>query len=308
MAADDPIVRPEQANADWLLRRQGTTVHEGVTDADVSGHLFKEHVEIRAARDAGDERRIDPLGLGEVEPVEMRVVQKVALDAPSLAVHLLPFAAGVDPQTDVLELERAVAVLGLLVGGHDKPFLFQRVERLRTVGRHREGAGIDGLQQALDLARLELEPRHLLRRRRLGRFQVILIGPRGAVGEEKQDAFGTGFEARIARRCNGQREYSLVEPVEVDAHVGDPLGLGRRRVLRGLLRGLGGFRRGRFLVALRTDRRRFVVLQHGDVHGAAHRATEAAHIQPASPETAVSAGDEIEVLAVAIEAGRNRVA
>ena len=79
---------------------------EDVAERQVAEHLGEQVVEVAAAADAIDKRRVGLLGVGEIEAVRARVVEKVALDPPRLVVHLLPLEPRVDPHFHVGELQR----------------------------------------------------------------------------------------------------------------------------------------------------------------------------------------------------------
>ena len=73
-----------------------------VQNIDVAEHVRQQIVEVGATGDARHERRVGLLGLLEIEPMKVRIVEEVTFDAPHLVKHLLPFFARDDVDFHVL--------------------------------------------------------------------------------------------------------------------------------------------------------------------------------------------------------------
>jgi len=71
-------------------------VDEHVADGDFTQHLCREIGEFGARGEAVEIRLVPGLDLGNAQAVGVGIVEKVALDTPSLIEHLLPLGAGVD--------------------------------------------------------------------------------------------------------------------------------------------------------------------------------------------------------------------
>ena len=85
----------------------------------------------------------------------MGIVEKVAFNAPSLAIHLLPFSPRIDVDFHVSQFERAIAGLGSRVSARDEPLLALPVKHFLAVGGEIEpGYAFDNFVR---LASLEVE-------------------------------------------------------------------------------------------------------------------------------------------------------
>ena len=333
-AAGQAVVRAQEADAHALLLGLRPASDERVAQHQVAGHLAEELVQVLPAGDALQERGVDALRFLQVEAVEVRRVEEVALQAPDLVVHLPPFRPRVDVDLDG-GLERPVALLGRLLRVGDEPLLALGEEHLGPVAGEEEGrqapvhraASVDLLQQLLGLALLQLEARDALGRLLL-ELGVVLVGEHRRVRHQEQDPIGARLQRRVVRPVDGKGDDALVEPFEVDRDRLGRLLLLRLLVLGLLLVGLrvaglvvlrplrrGGFlvlggilRFPALLVALRGHRRRQVLPQDGRPDAARHGAGHARHIEPALGEAGARRGEEIQVLATAVEARRGRVA
>ena len=70
-------------------------------------HLLEEGVEVHAPLDAVQEAAVEALRPREIQAVGLGVVEEIPLQAPGLAIHLLPFGPGLDPDLEVGGLEGA---------------------------------------------------------------------------------------------------------------------------------------------------------------------------------------------------------
>ncbi len=68
----------------------------------------------------------------------VRIVEEVALDAPRLVVHLLPFRARIDRDLNVAEVQRPLARLRRAVDAGDGPLAIGAIQHLRAFGREAE--------------------------------------------------------------------------------------------------------------------------------------------------------------------------
>ena len=136
-----------------------------------------------------------------------------------------------------------------------------------------------------------------------------MVGGQRRLGE-KERAGLTGVEADVVCVGDRQRHDALIQTVEIDD------GLGFLLLRRGRLRGRLGDdclnrsrrRLDRLVVALRRDRRRFALLQHRNVHVAAHGMLVAGHVETLRGQARVRAGGEVQILAARIELRITRIA
>src|SRR5271155_1972685 len=83
------------------------------------------------------------------------VVQKVALDAPHLVVHLIPLGAGVDVNLQIFQFQLTVAGFDGSARSGNKPVGTLLVQNLFAIGGNRKG--IDAADEGLGLAGGEIE-------------------------------------------------------------------------------------------------------------------------------------------------------
>src|SRR5208282_1091540 len=135
----ETIVGAEQA-ASQLLRFGGfATADEHVTDCDLAEAFLEKISKFGARGDAVEVRRVFLLSLVEIEAVIVRIVEKIAFDAPGLVVDLFPHSAGLDVDFPAIELERAETGLGRataagsVVDGRSDPGVALAVENFFAV-------------------------------------------------------------------------------------------------------------------------------------------------------------------------------
>src|SRR5262249_11763402 len=86
----DFVVASEQAGLHALDVGRLAAADAQMADDEVAEHFGEEIIEIGARADAFDEALVPLFRLPQVQPVEARVVEEVALDAPRLVEHLRP--------------------------------------------------------------------------------------------------------------------------------------------------------------------------------------------------------------------------
>src|SRR5581483_5250355 len=92
-----------------------------------------------------------------VEPMKVRIVEEVALNAPNFVIHLLPLFARNHMDFDVAGVQGSFARVGLF-SRSDDPMISLAIENLLTIRRDVER--INMVNQLLSLPRLQLEFLH----------------------------------------------------------------------------------------------------------------------------------------------------
>ncbi len=91
----DRVVGAEQPGL-RRIRRSMRTAHEHVADLNFAEHLDAQVGELVARRQTVEVGLVLGLDLGEIEPVIVRIVEKIALQMPGLAIHLPPLGARIE--------------------------------------------------------------------------------------------------------------------------------------------------------------------------------------------------------------------
>ena len=212
-------------------------------------------------------------------------VEEVALVAPGLAEDLRPLGRRIDLHAQAAQVEGALAGGGLAAGVDDLPGVaLPAQQQLLAVAGHGEDGDARG--HGLGLAVLQLVA---------VQGQARLVGH--VLGVEEHPRLARG-QVAVGPRRHVEGQDALVQAGEVDLHRGGFGGVGLVLVLavvlhdRGLVIALGRQRRGRRRV------------QHRQVDGVVQGPVEGAHVQPAHVQAVVGAGQEVEVLAVAVPGRR----
>ncbi len=299
------------------------TANEHVADGEFAGHFLEEVVELVAGADAVEVWLVALLSLGQVEAVVIGVVEEVAFDAPGLVVHLAELSAGIDVGLQAAEVEGFAGVGFHGVGGGDEPGVTFAVKHLFAIGGDDKAA--DAGEDFGGLALIESEAPD-----GTDRWPVSLGGiGDGSAFRDVEHALLACLEVDVIARRNGQSEDALVDAVEVDFDGG--------RLLLVLLAGVFvlcggfvflaavfifgglivcflcvvgglGFVLCLFVIALGRQGRGEIFSEHDDINAAGNGAIEAGEIEAGDGGADVSAGGEVEVLAVAVEGDAANVA
>src|SRR6267154_545502 len=245
----------------------------------------------------------------DVQSVVMRVVQEVALDAPYLVVHLVPFGARVNVNLHLVELQSAVTRLYYYGRARDKPSRPLAVKHFFAIGGNCES--VDPADERLGLPRCEIEFRNRDRSVLLESRHIHSLG-------EKQDSSLARVQAHIVRRLNRQRYDALSDALQVDSDLdGLLLLLLAFLTLLSLFVLVGFFAfvcrifllfRRFFFVALRLHRRGIALLEDRRVNTPQNRMLEARQIKPARGKSYVCAYGKEQRFPVLIEYRMSRVA
>src|SRR5262245_32125539 len=229
---------------------------------------------------------VDRLPVGAVH---LRVIEKLALNSPSLLKNLRPLGSWIDKRLELPNVQRAVPDLSWAVNWNNSPAVagtLGLVHELLVVSRKRVGA--NSFEKRCSGSLLEL---------------ILLQSQPGHAGHSLQIEHYSGTTGRktaVVSRRYSQCEDPLADAVEVNSNRGRParrfgFGLGSRLIAARLVSGLG------------QERRRIGRAQHSNVDRSANGTVKRAHLQPAASRTVVGAGHEIQVLAAGVERGRDRV-
>ena len=123
--------------------------------------------------------------------------------------------------------------------------------------------------------------------------------------DREQRTGAAGLKLHVTARRQRHRQNALIDLVQVDLDVGNSrriAGLGRVGFRRIRLGAFGARRRGLFFVALGRERRRIGLRENRHVDAARHRAAAAPDVR-LERGSRVSAGREVQVLAVLVEHG-----
>ncbi len=142
-AVFDGIVGPQQPGFDALGLGKVAASDKHVTNGNVPQHFDKQVIQIIAGGNALQERLVFFLDCFQVEPVQSRIVEKVALVAPHLFVHMLPFGARINVNLHGIEFEGAALTgfrraLGWFLRRADKPLVLLRIQHFLAVKREIE--------------------------------------------------------------------------------------------------------------------------------------------------------------------------
>src|SRR5260370_11145908 len=92
----------------------------------------------------------------------MRAVKEIALDAPILVVHLVPFGARIDEDLHLIELQSTIARFRRGVRFGDEPSRPLAVQNFFAIGGNREA--VDTAEERLSLSRCQIKLRDGYRR------------------------------------------------------------------------------------------------------------------------------------------------
>src|SRR5688572_24756179 len=130
-----------------------------MADRQLTEHFLEKITQVSAVSERIKVRLVLLRRRLQVQAVVVRVIEKVALNAPGLAVHLLPLGPRVNIDLHVFGLDLSFAGLDRLRGGNDEPVVGLTrgltEEHLFTVGRDVKAA--NAVQNLFELALLHVE-------------------------------------------------------------------------------------------------------------------------------------------------------
>jgi len=183
-----------------------------VPDTHLAEHFFHEIGEVGAGAEFVDVRGVLLFCGGDVETMEVRIVEEFALDAPGFAVDLLPLGLGIDVKTHVGHLEHALVGLDVFVRCGDEPLVAGQLhQHLFAIGG--DGKLGNAVDDFFDFALAEVE---LLDGERVGTFAGDEVHG-GAFGKIK-DAFLAHPKTFVVSCRNRKGKDALVDAVEIDFH------------------------------------------------------------------------------------------
>ena len=133
-AVGDLVVGAQQSDFDLLDLRFRAAAHPQVADDEIADHFAEQIVQVAPAGHPVEKRRINPLGLLQVQPVKVRVVEEIAFDAPDLVIHLPPLGRRVNIHFHVVQFERALAGFRRLGGIGDIKSVVLAIQHFLAVG------------------------------------------------------------------------------------------------------------------------------------------------------------------------------
>ena len=229
-----------------------------VPDGDFPEHFVKKIVEVGASAQTLQVPRVLLLGGVEVEPMMVRVVEEVPLDAPHFVVHLVPFGARVDVSFHFVHLQRALARFRRRIRFCDAPRLvLLPIQDFFAIARH--GKGADAAKKWLGLARRKIKFRNGDRSRLSEARHVYDL-------REKQRSCLTGIQTNVVGGSNRKRNDALADSIQVNDNLDGfffflfVLLLAFFALVRVLRLVLFLLVRRLFFVALRLDRGRIALL------------------------------------------------
>src|SRR5437899_8846870 len=83
------------------------------------------------------------------------VIKEIALDAPNLVVHLVPFGARVDEDLHLIQLQRAIARLRRSLCFSDEPSRPLAVQNFFAIGGNRKS--VDAAEERFGLSRRQIK-------------------------------------------------------------------------------------------------------------------------------------------------------
>src|SRR5271156_1747280 len=142
--------------------------------------------------------------------MKVGIVEKIALDAPDLVIHLVPFRARIDVHLEVFQFQFPIAWLRGGRGWRDEPLRTLLIKSLFAVGRH--GKNIDAANKRFLFARGQVELGHG------GRCWLIESWNIDDCADEKYARFA-GVKARNIARFDWQGHYALADAIKVDGYL-----------------------------------------------------------------------------------------
>ncbi len=252
-----------------------------MTDCQFAHHLGEQIIQVAARGNALQIRCILPLGRRQIESVETRIVEEIALDPPDLVIHLLPLDSRIHFHLNAIRLQRFRG---------SRWSWWRRGRRGSRSRRHR--LGLPG-EHLLAVAR-DLEERHAANRHvgLLGLEVEAVDGQREWNARSKRRRFCgkddsglADLQPDVTPRRQRQRQDSLSDVLEID--LCRLLGL-LRFIVRLLFVGLLFVRllilrlllvRFALFVALRRQGRKLFLGQHREIDAARHWPAEAMDIR-----------------------------
>ena len=121
----------------------------------ISQHFVEEVVQVSASCQTLQIGSVFLLRGIDVQSVVTRIIEKVALDAPYLVVHLVPFGARVNVNLHLVQFQCSVAGFYYYRRAGDEPSCPQVVQHFFAIGGNRECA--DPAHERLGLPRREIK-------------------------------------------------------------------------------------------------------------------------------------------------------
>src|SRR6266446_1497233 len=92
----NPVISPQESHRDAFHFRTVTAPYEQMPNREFTHRFFEDVVEVRARSHSGKICRVPLLRGCQIQAVESRVVEEIALEPEGLAIHLFPFNRRLD--------------------------------------------------------------------------------------------------------------------------------------------------------------------------------------------------------------------